>query len=196
MMTKFFFSVVIFSIISILQGSNGYTYTSSFITTPYYTSHHAYSNGPYQVPQNVSFFDEYLRPHHKSHSLNFPQYKNAQRHPYLASPISIKTAQTTALKDQAVQKVQKRPSFASEPVDFYSPFHRGYGRFQTSEQPLKVKTFQDFNSAEPVQANIVQDRPKPLKTVLENLLKGQTPAVPIQQPILPIRTTPKPTIRY
>ena len=186
-----------------MQGSNGYTYTRSYVTTPYYTSHNAYSYGPflwYQVPQSVSFFEKYLRPYHKNQSLNFPQYKNAQRHPYLASPISIKTAQTTALKDQALQKVQKRPSFASEPVDFYSPFHRAYGRFQTYQQPLKVKSIKTFQAkpipAEPVQANIVQDRPKPLKIVLENLLKGQTPAVPIQQPILPIRTTPKPTIRY
>ena len=104
------------------------------------------------------------------------------------------------MKDQALQKVQKRPSFASEPVDFYSPFHRAYGRFQTSQQPLKVQPIKTFQAkpipAEPVQANTVQDRPKPLKIVLENLLKGQTPAVPIQQPILPIRKTSKPTIRY
>ena len=186
-----------------MQGSNGYTYTRSYVTTPYYTSHNAYSYGPflwYQVPQSVSFFEKYLRPYHKNQSLNFPQYKNAQRHPYLASPISIKIAQTTALKDQALQKAQKRPSFASEPMDFYSPFHHAYGRFQTSQQPLEVKSIKNFQAkpipAEPVQANTVQDRPKPFKIVLEDLLKGQTPAVPIQQPILPIRTTSKPTIRY
>ena len=116
------------------------------------------------------------------------------------SLISIEIAQTTALKDQELQRVQKRPSFTSEPVDFYSPFHRAYGRFQTSQQPLKVQPIKTFQAkpipAEPVQANIIQDRPKPLKIVLEKTVQGQTPAVPIQQSILPIRTTPKPTIRY
>ena len=182
-----------------MQRSNGYTYTRSYVTTPYYTSHNAYSYGTflwYQVPQSVSFFEKYLRPHHKPHSLNFPQYKNPSR----ASSISIKTAQTTALKDQALQKAQKRPNFASEPMDFYSPFHHAYGRFQTSQQPLKVKSIKTFQAkpiqVEPVQANIVQDRPKPLKIVLEKTVQGQTAAVAIQKPILPIRTTPKPTIRY
>ena len=149
----------------------------------------------------------------KSHFFNFPQYKNLEKYPYPASPISIKNAQTTASKDQALQKVQKRPTFASEPVNFYSPFHRAYGRYQPSQQPLKVKSVKPFQpkpiqavplpnlpSQQPLNVKSVEPfQPKPIQAVpVPNFPITTTPkpiqAVPV--PNLPIRTTPKPTIRY
>ena len=106
------------------QGSDGYTHTSSFIRTPYYSTENGYSYGPYQVTQGYSSHNSYpntlISPYQSFNPS--PQYKNAFRNDVQPktqeakklTPINSKSYATS--KSIVTNKVQNYPTFATQPV--------------------------------------------------------------------------------
>ena len=84
------------------QGSKGYTYTTSYIRTPYFSAASGYSYGPYQVtnsqsPKNHNSYP-YNTPTGYSYNNFLPlQYKNGYKYQYDAKTF-VKTPLTPTLK--------------------------------------------------------------------------------------------------
>ena len=106
------------------QGSDGYTHTSSFIRTPYYSTQNGYSYGPYQVTQGYSSHNSYpnnlISPYQSFNPS--PQYKNAFRNEF--QPKTQEAKKLTAINSKSyatsksivTNKVQNYPTFATRPV--------------------------------------------------------------------------------
>ena len=102
------------------QGSDGYTHTSSFIRTPYYSTENGYSYGPYQVTQGYSSHNSYPKNQITQYKYSNPshQYQNNFRNHYKPKPKQPDNLTAIKSKSYATSKpiVQNYQTFATQPV--------------------------------------------------------------------------------